>query len=797
MAVKKISELNIHENPEANTDPVNVEDYISYNYEKILDVVDNNADELIEVQGKQAEQSTAINTLDKEIKLNTDAIEGNKKNIEELTAENITLKEELERQKEDNKLNGLTEDNEGELVHIENTTGARFNSLEIFGNEKQETREGKNLYNVYDTEGRNFNSTLLKIDDEDKISLEDYTNSSDTTKWIDFNTNISSKIKASTVYYVVTEIFNVNGSGNLTVVSTNASIPGQFATSVSYNFSALAAGDVKIAQITSREDLSACVSMLRSFLQFTSGQSGSISFRVSVLEKSVTAEDFKYEKYGESPGFDYPSKIETVGNNINIFNDEAYKGFTVTQQNYNALEKVDLKLEANKYYVAKIYFENGTSVAVNNSNFMLYAYKADGTQSANIPNQIAKTYSNAEELVKAKLVANATGIGQYANRVIKGIKIEEVKDEDGQPSTYSNYGQGCIELSIINKNFLDIQKNASVEKGGVTITTDDDGILTINGTTTTNIYIKLNGNDIVDNNIPNWKKSRFKKGTYKFTSEVLTATQAGNINAFLRKNVYETEGQYATIYQLMNAKTKTATANILEDTDAVCYLWIANGITLNNAKLKFQIELDNTTDIVAHEEQNYIIPVQQRMFSGDKFVKVDGQWKEMHTMGEVTSQNNQNISVGTHVNSETFNRYSLYLGSIGKKVGAVAKILSNYFKYANSRWTEAEGVYNWENGQNFCIGTFNKNFDTADKLKTFLLNNPVIFYYELAEPLYIDCTKEQIEVLEKIEQVHTYSEITNVYTEDEVGAIIKTNTNVDLSKMINNVVEAQLSQIGG
>lgn len=205
------------------------------------------------------------------------------------------------------------------LVTIKNPGNSKI-EIEISGNEKQETREGKNLYNVYDTEGRNFNSTLLKIDDEDKISLEDYTNSSDTTKWIDFNTNISQKIKASTVYYVVTEIFSVSGSGNLTVVSTNATAPGQFATSVSYNFSALAAGDVKIAQITSRKDLSNCVSMLRSFLQFTSGQSGSIEFRVSVLENSVTAEDFVYEKFGESPSFDYPSEVNAVGQDVNLFN---------------------------------------------------------------------------------------------------------------------------------------------------------------------------------------------------------------------------------------------------------------------------------------------------------------------------------------------------------------------------------------------------------------------------------------------------------------------------------------------
>lgn len=775
------------------------------------DVTDIKKD-ISNIKDVQSQQNTDIDLLDKAVRANakaikanaeniaknSESIEENSKSIEELEKENTSLKEELERQKEDNRLNGLTEDNEGELVHIENTTGARFNSLEIFGNEKQETREGKNLYNVYDTEGRNFNSTLLKIDDEDKISLEDYTNSSDTTKWIDFNTNISQKIKASTVYYVVTEIFSVSGSGNLTVVSTNASIPGQFATSVSYDLSALAAGDVKIAQITSREDLSNCVSMLRSFLQFTAGQGGSISFRVSVLEKSVTAEDFKYEKYGESPSFYYPSEVKAAGSNINVFNDEAYKGFVVTQQNYNALEKVDLKLEANKYYVAKIYFEDGTSVAVNNSNFMLYAYKSDGTQSANIPNGIAKMYTNATELVKAKIVANGTGLSTYANKVVAGIKIEEVADADGHATAYSKYGQGCIELKVLNKNFLDIQKNATVTKSGITATTDKDGVLTLNGTSTGPVYLQLNSSNIADNNISTWKKIHYKKSKYRFSVENLSATQMLNISAFVRESAYSTENVYATLANVTSAKTKSVTMDLTEDVDAVCYLWIASGITLNNAKLKFQIELDNATDIVAHEEQSFVIPVQSKMFSGDKFVKINGEWKEMHTMGEVTSQNNQNISVGTHVNSETFNRYSLYLRSIGKKVGAVAKILSNYFKYANSRWTEAEGVYNWENGQNFCIGTFNKNFDTADKLKTFLLNNPVIFYYELAEPLYIDCTKEQIEVLDKIEkEAHTYEEVTNVYTEDEVGAIIKTNTNVDLKSVINNVVETQLSQIGG
>ena len=563
--------------------------------------------------------------------------------IEALKAENIQLKTEVSNLREDAKLNGLTEDNEGELVHIDNSTGARFNSLEICGNDKQET----------------------------------------------------------------TDI---------------------------------------------------------------------------------------------SPSFDEPSPIKCVGDNKNVFDDSYYKGFIVTQQDYNALEGIDLKLENNKYYVAKIYFDDGTSVAVNNSNFMLYAYKADGTQSANIPNQIAKSYANATELVKAKIVANSTGLSTYANKVIKGIKIEEVADADGQPSPYSNYGQGCIKLKVVNKNFLDIQKNATVTKGGITVTTDENGVLTLNGTTTTNIYIKLNGKDIMDNNISNWKKSCFRKGIYKFTSEVLTTTQAGNINAFLRKDAYKTEGQYATLYQLMNAKTKTATANILEDTEAVVYLWIASGITLNNAKLKFQIELDNATDIVTNEEQNDIIPVQQKMLTGDGFSKKDGTRKEVHTWQEVIFNGEENWlrNYGTSL-------FNLASNNIYNQSNTEHKALCNMAKFENRQAIMADLADKHFAMQVAYNSIFFKDsdFKTVEEFKAKLkelyeAGTPLKVAYKINAPVELDCTKEQIEVLNKVEQeAHTYSEVTNIYTEDEVGAIIKSNTAVDLKSVINNVVEAQLQQIGG
>lgn len=456
------------------------------------------------IEKEQSDQNTTISDINLRV-------EDNAKSIEELTAENTALKEELERQKEDNKLNGLTEDNEGELVHIENTTGARFNSLEIFGNEKQDTREG-------------------------------------------------------------------------------------------------------------------------------------------------------------SPSFNYPSEIKAVENSIN--------------------------------------------------------------------------------------------------------------------------------LTVCNKNILDIQKNATVEKGGVTVTTDENGVLTLNGTTTTNIYIKLNGKDIVDNNISNWKKSCFRKGTYKFTSEVLTTTQAGNINAFLRKDVYETEGQYATLYQLMNAKTKTATANILEDTEAVVYLWIASGITLNNAKLKFQIELDNATDIVVHEEQFFVVPVQQKMLSGDKFIKVNGKWKEMHTWLELFFD-----GVNRKFNQEATNTSGKYrlLYHISEKVKNCDTTNGTKAYCSNSKLTAKGATYSCNEGFTVSNNIIYIYIDgrTASAINAELQDNQITFYIPLKEDdyKYLDCTEEQIKVLDKIEkEAHTYLNTTNIYTEDEIGTIIKTNTNVDLKSLINNIQEQLIAE---
>lgn len=60
MAVKKIEALNKHENPSTNTNQFDIEKYLNENWDHIKDVVDNNAEELINTQANIETSQTEI-----------------------------------------------------------------------------------------------------------------------------------------------------------------------------------------------------------------------------------------------------------------------------------------------------------------------------------------------------------------------------------------------------------------------------------------------------------------------------------------------------------------------------------------------------------------------------------------------------------------------------------------------------------------------------------------------------------------------------------------------------------------
>lgn len=749
---------------------------------KMAEATDELIDELktdvANIEKEQLVQNSNISSLNYYVAQNSEEIYENSKSIEELTAENTALKEELERQKEDARLNGLTEDNEGELLHIINTTGARFNSLEIFGNEKQKTREGYNKLENH-LQSQTINGVNIVINSDKSITL----NGTATAffQLILLDTDDTPIILSPKTYTMSLKgkILGINFVGT----ENGVDVPYLASTVTTESVQKTYQSETTITKI------------LCAISQGT--QLNNVKLYPMIYEGT---DEKEYEEYGAMPSFDYPSEVKAVGGNVNIFNDEVYKGFEVTQQNYNALEKVDLKLEANKYYVAKIWFEDGTYVATNDSNFMLYGYKADGTLSMNIPNGIAKTYSNATELVKAKIVANSTGLSTYANKVVSGIKIEEVANKAGQATSYSTYEKGCVGIRIENKNLYNV-KDVKGTLGNVVVNDEDFITMTYDNTSGTSTYFT--------NYFTNKNKYLKPKTKYYGVLEIKSVTGKGSI--FVSgQNAREAQTDARLEFNLQNLSNNSKklfefTTLKEEEFENCVYMFRSYLMTTagQSATVSFRISVfeeqqDLDTFVYQkHEEQSFVMPVQQKMFTGDGFVKVNGLWKEMHTIGTVYSKDISNIVVsgGAVSGVDGFYRYNVNLKISNRKYGSYIRLYSNYFKYGDSRWNNKEGICGWENGQSFSLGTYNKNYDTADKLKEFLTENNVEFDYELAEPLYLDCTPEQIAVLDKIEQeAHTYSETTNVYTEDEVGAIIKTNTNVDLKSVINNIQEQLIAE---
>lgn len=146
-----------------------------------------------------------------------------------------------------------------------------------------------NLYN---------NKDMLSISAEIEYKEDNYmtctvdNTSGQSTLFKNFFTNASKLIKPNTDYWVILEIKEVTGTGAFQLASMDNS--PQLGAWQDYNFSVLSANKIIVRKITSDANSNNAIMLLRSFCAFSAGQSGSITFRLSISPVEVTAENFKY-----------------------------------------------------------------------------------------------------------------------------------------------------------------------------------------------------------------------------------------------------------------------------------------------------------------------------------------------------------------------------------------------------------------------------------------------------------------------------------------------------------------------
>lgn len=198
----------------------------------------------------------------------------------------------------------------GNYINIKDGYKTQLQKLVLDGRSTQETTNGDQLYDVKDV--FSFSSGVT-TDNDDWITISCDNTSGTSTKYFDFKTKISENVQLSTTYDLFVEIKSVSGNGTINFVS-NQTI-GQSATYSGNSLANLSVGTIK-PTFTTKDDFTGCTNFLNSYATFSAGQSGSITFRISVLKANVkTLDNFVYEPFSgvqPSPNPDYPSEIESI-----------------------------------------------------------------------------------------------------------------------------------------------------------------------------------------------------------------------------------------------------------------------------------------------------------------------------------------------------------------------------------------------------------------------------------------------------------------------------------------------------
>lgn len=649
----------------------------------------------------------------------------------------------------------------GTTIQIKDVDATKPADLVIKGNEYQDTRDGLNLFNVFDTRSVSEGASA----DEDGWITVTYDNTSGTAlHFINYFTN-NLNLKTSTDYAIIVEIKNVTGTGQLNIPSVFNN-QSQFESSWAIEFADVTESKYKIVKKT-LSDFSSSIAGLRAYVVYSVGKSGSITFRVSVLEDtSVDLNTFVYQPYGISPSPDYPSEIKTVGSNINKFDLESYYNSAPVTRCTKQLLDNGIRLT----------FDAGTDAFIGST-----VYSGDALSTAYRAGCIAvkpnTTYtislSSAPKCYISYLNENYTGVrgitqissanftfttdaSTYyiypcfgysdSSSSLTTYDFTNIKFEEGSSVTpYSPYNQGSVEIDIINKNLLPKTTKTTQSINGITFTINNDGTIKANGTATARTTLYL-GNSVT-----------LKSGTYTTSSglngvsNVRFGLEAGS--SYLNTN---------------NSRTDTFDSEILVKNS---YFQIDSGITVNNLTLKPMIEIGSTaTGFVEYQSQNIIMPVQQEMLEGDYIKAVEHHnWRKMILTGEET-----NLEKPTNYSF----RFSIYQN---KGTGIRNFIYCTHYTAGNS--TNVGEIDISSDGTFIYMHTPSDEITTVEQLKTWLKSQydagaPVTIYYKLKTPLELALTDSQQTAQSQLTNMTLYQGTTNIYNNGSYPAIMDLNYNI-------------------
>lgn len=342
--------------------------------------------------------------------------------------------------------------------------------------------------------------------------------------------------------------------------------------------------------------------------------------------------------------------------------------------------------------------------------------------------------------------------------------IDEIKLEKGTKETpYSPYGQGCINEVVCNKNLFDEEiESGNINSSGVNY--DDSTMIRSKNY----IKVKPNENIIISNN-----------------------------GIALQVNIVEYDNHFTFISK------KYVNATYLTTSNNTKYIKFVT-TTIENPKILIE---ENTvvTQYVSHQSETFSIPTQQPFRKigdyADTFVKVNGKWVERHYIERYYFTGGEDFISVTN-GSTVLLRTATFSSKIYLDDNTIVVKSNIATGYSNANWKNHRTENIVFGGTNGYIQFILPNITAVEDLKTYLAEQyeagtPVYIDYVLATPKDIECTAEQIAILDKIyNEAKSYKGVTHIYSTDDVEPNVKVTYKKDLDTMINNLNTAIVAMGG-
>ena len=326
-----------------------------------------------------------------------------------------------------------------------------------------------------------------------------------------------------------------------------------------------------------------------------------------------------------------------------------------------------------------------------------------------------------------------------------------------------------VKVTTCNKNFLDLEKEATQTKNGITASTNNENELMLNGTSTIGLFISLCENELsINTNAKNFKSKKLKKGSYTLSIEKSGETTDNNINLLIRKaEALSSTGNISVISNIGSKTSALSKFTLEQDQEVKIWLWLNRGNTLSNFKLKIQLEEgDTATEIIGNEQNSITVPVQQEMLEED--------YIDLKTNIEAHTWNYIELDETANWNKEGELENVIRVAVSTGKTSDSYEGKCTHFNFIGDYNLDKEHVYVTYTGLLYVF--INKEIaSTAEEFKMWLAEQkekgtPVRVYWKSNEVSGLPLTAEQKTELQKL---RSYREITNIISNDILQPNIK------------------------